>query len=51
MYLLLISISINFLPFSRISLPVSIFPVASDPLLGPVRPKQGIKSPLESFGK
>ena len=45
MYLLLISISITFFPSTNFTSPSSIGPAASEPLLGPVNPKQGINSP------
>jgi len=50
-YLLLTLTFIYFLPFSSIKIPSSILPVASEPLLGPVKPKQGTNSPFANFGK
>ena len=43
--------SINIFPFFSYTSPWSILPVASEPLFGPVKPKQGIYVPSANPGK
>ena len=52
MYLLFNLTRITVVPVSVLQIrPVSIWPVASEPLFGPVKPKQGIRSPNASCGR
>ena len=50
-YLLFTLVLMYFFPFFITITPPSIAPAASDPLFGPVNPKQGIISPLANFGR